>query len=448
MKKIRFIHAADIHLGSFLHISGEVPEHIQNIARTATMDAFRRICDAAIEYKVDFIVISGDLYDREARSVSAFRFFVEECRRLNTAGIPVFIVAGNHDPLREQPDLFELPENVKVFGGNKPEIYPVLGEDGRAIARVVGQSYIGRSESRRIHLGYQVPNDGIWNIGILHTQLDPGNSNYVPCSLSELNNKNIHYWALGHIHKLQILSQSEPVVVYSGMPQGRDFGEEGRGGCILVELDPLMGASLSIIPTASVVFKRVEINIDQDSDNVPIIIPDLEEMIHSVADELLTKGYDTSESIPILNIRDNSPVGYVVQWIISGRGIIHDALMEQRDEVSNDITQQLRNRYNNLHPFLWSESVEIRTRKVLPDIRHFEHNPLFREMDKVIKSCFENVEIKKEIMKAVGSIWDERGDHENIEDHKFLLDEQTYKEIVQSASQLVLEKLLEEEVRK
>src|SRR5690606_8117880 len=127
-------------------------------------------------------------------------------RRLNTAGIPVFVFAGNHDPRREQPDLHEMHPNVIVFGVNEPEIYPVLGKNGQTIARVIGQSYVGRSDSRKMHLDYQVPDDGIWNIGLLHTQLEPQNSNYVPCSLSELNDKNIHYWALGHIHKLQILS--------------------------------------------------------------------------------------------------------------------------------------------------------------------------------------------------------------------------------------------------
>lgn len=447
MKKICFIHAADVHLGSFLHISGEVPNHIQKIARTATMDAFRRICEAAIEHKVDFIVISGDLYDREARSVSAFRFFAEECRRLDTVGIPVFIIAGNHDPLRDQPDLFELPGNVTVFSGNKPEVYPVLGEDGHIIARVVGQSYIGASDSRKMHLNYQVLDDGIWNIGLLHTQLDSGKSNYVPCSLTELKNKNIHYWALGHIHKFQVLSQSEPVVAYSGIPQGRDFGEEGRGGCILVELDPLRGASLSIIPTASVVFKRLEVNIDQDPDNIPETITDLEDMMHSLADKFLEKGCNKPKAIPILNTEDNSPMGYVVQWIIRGRGIIHDALMEQREEVSEAIVKQLRDRYQNLYPFLWTDSVEIRTEKVLPDIKDLKHNPLFREMDKVVKSCFESAEMKKEIVKAMGEIWDERGDHENIEDYKFMLDEQSYKEIVESAAQIILEKLLGEEGR-
>ena len=40
----------------------------------------------------------------------------------------------------------------------------------------------------------------------LHTQLDPGNPNYCPCSVEDLlSQEHIHYWALGHIHQPRIV---------------------------------------------------------------------------------------------------------------------------------------------------------------------------------------------------------------------------------------------------
>jgi len=449
MDKIKFIHTADIHLGSLLHISGRIPNHIQQLVRTATMDAFRRVCDAAIEHEVDFVVISGDLYDREARSVAACRFFVEECQRLKEAGIPVYVIAGNHDPLREQPDLFELPQNVKVFGGHKPDIYPVLDRDGQTIARVIGQSYLGRTDPRKVHLDYKTPDTSVWNIGLLHTQLELNNLNYVPCSLSELKNKqDIHYWALGHIHKPQILSQSVPVISYSGIPQGRDFGEEGVGGCILVELDPLKGTNLSFIATSSVVFKRIEVRIDKDPNNIPETVTEIEDMISDVADELTKKGTNKPDDKSVELAKESSPIaGYIVQWVIKGRGKIHDLLMEQKDEASQEIAQELRDRYQDAEPFLWTDSVDIKTQKALPDSSEYENNPFFQELNKVLQECFESTTMKKQLVQEFGKIWDERGDHENIDDDRFLLDEETYWEIIQDASQLIFEKLLEGEER-
>ena len=40
-----------------------------------------------------------------------------------------------------------------------------------------------------------------------------------PCSLTDLAEAAMDYWALGHIHKSQVLSE-EPLVVYAGNPQG------------------------------------------------------------------------------------------------------------------------------------------------------------------------------------------------------------------------------------
>jgi hypothetical protein len=385
------------------------------------------------------MIVKPDQFQRAA-------FFVEECKRLNAAGIPVYVIAGNHDPLREQPDLFELPQNVKIFGGNEPETYPVLGRNGQTIARVIGQSYLGRADSRRMHLGYHPPDTGIWNIGLLHTQLDSGSSTYVPCSLSELKEKHdIHYWALGHIHKPQLLSKSIPVVSYSGIPQGRDFGEEGLGGCILVELAPFKEPKLSFIPTSSVVFKRVEVWIDSDTNNIPETISELEDKISNLADQFIEEDCGGPGDIPINGDETNPTMGYVVQWVIKGRGKIHDVLMEQQDEISHDIAQELRRRYQGSRPFLWTDSVDIRTQKVLPDIREYEHTPFFRELNNVVRECMESAPMKKQLIRQMGHIWDERGDYENVEDYRFVLDDDTYGEIVQDAVQLILEKLLEGE---
>ena len=75
MVGIKFIHTADIHLGSLLHIGGgKLPPAVEQAAVTATMEGFSRVCHAAIKNRVDFVVISGDLYDREARSVRAMSF--------------------------------------------------------------------------------------------------------------------------------------------------------------------------------------------------------------------------------------------------------------------------------------------------------------------------------------------------------------------------------------
>ena len=56
-----------------------------------------------------------------------------------------------------------------------------------------------------------------------------------PCNLTDLTEAAMDYWALGHIHKSQVLSE-EPLVVYAGNSQGLHRKEHGPKGCYLVSV--------------------------------------------------------------------------------------------------------------------------------------------------------------------------------------------------------------------
>jgi DNA repair protein SbcD/Mre11 len=76
------------------------------------------------------------------------------------------------------------------------------------------------------------------NLGLLHTSVTgrEGHEPYAPCTLEGLRAKQYDYWALGHVHKQEILSV-EPHVVFSGNIQGRHVRECGPKGCMLVSID-------------------------------------------------------------------------------------------------------------------------------------------------------------------------------------------------------------------
>ncbi|MFP4017003.1 MAG: metallophosphoesterase, partial [Halanaerobiales bacterium] len=82
MKKLRFIHAADIHLGSALSVGGEYNELIADHIDNAIYNTFKRIFDQALEKEVDFVILAGDIYDQENRSVKANKVFNDQCLRL------------------------------------------------------------------------------------------------------------------------------------------------------------------------------------------------------------------------------------------------------------------------------------------------------------------------------------------------------------------------------
>lgn len=107
-----FIHTADIHLDSPLRgLSQHENAPVQEI-RGATRKALTNVVDLALEKKVDFVVIAGDLYDGDWPDHSTGQFFANQMRRLRNQDILVYLIAGNHDATSKITKSLTLPENV------------------------------------------------------------------------------------------------------------------------------------------------------------------------------------------------------------------------------------------------------------------------------------------------------------------------------------------------
>ena len=63
-----------------------------------------------------------------------------------------------------------------------------------------------------------------------------GHDRYAPCSIEGLKAKEYDYWALGHIHIREVLSE-QPIIAFSGNIQGRHIRETGPKGCLLVTVN-------------------------------------------------------------------------------------------------------------------------------------------------------------------------------------------------------------------
>jgi len=230
--QVKFIHAADIHLDSPL-IGLERYEGIPvEQFRCATREAFKNLIDLSIQEKVDFILIAGDLYDGDWRDYNTGLFLSSQVSKLRDAGIKVFIVRGNHDAASQITRQLRLPENVKVFSESSPETV-CLDDLGIAIH---GQGFEKQSVTADLSLNYPEPVSGYCNIGLLHTSASgyEGHANYAPCDIRYLEAKGYAYWALGHIHKREILKAGDPWIVFPGNTQGRHIRETGAKGCTVV----------------------------------------------------------------------------------------------------------------------------------------------------------------------------------------------------------------------
>lgn len=236
MRPIVFLHAADLHLDSPFTGLKSVPQAWADELRESPFKAFRSIIDTAIHHKVDFLLLSGDLYDGENRSLRTQVRFRREMERLKAAGVPVYIIHGNHDHLSGSWIHVDFPDNVHVFS-EKAEMKSFHKSDG-TLVHLYGFSYPKRHVTEKMIDTYVKIEGADYHIGLLHGNLEgfTAHSPYAPFSLRDLMEKNFDYWALGHIHKRQIVAE-QPLAIYPGNIQGRNRKESGEKGCYIIELN-------------------------------------------------------------------------------------------------------------------------------------------------------------------------------------------------------------------
>ncbi len=255
----RFIHTADAHIDSPLNGLEAYDGAPLTALRGATRRAFENLVVLALDERVDFVVISGDLYDGDWKDYSTGLFFSRQMARLHSAGIPVYLISGNHDAASIITRRLSLPENVRQFSTRTAETREVAGLP----VALHGQGFPNRAVPENLVPGYPPPVPGQFNLGLLHTSLTGahGHDTYAPCSLRDLVDKGYQYWALGHVHRPQVLHEA-PWVVYPGNLQGRDAGETGPRGCQLVTVDDgLEVASAEAVALDVVRWARVPIEL-------------------------------------------------------------------------------------------------------------------------------------------------------------------------------------------
>lgn len=252
--EIRFLHAADLHLDTPFKGMAHFPEAHLNELRESTFQAFDNLVEYALETKPDFIVIVGDIYDGEDRSLRAQLKFQEGMKKLAIAKIPVFLSYGNHDHLKGNWTRFDLPENVHVFqGAVEKKSLMVRGE----MVNLYGFSYPERHVREVMIDAYPIAQSDAFHIGLLHGSVEGDDSHavYAPFTKAEMLSKRYDYWALGHIHKRQHLHEAPPIV-YPGNLQGRHRNERGIKGFYEVSLSK-QNAKMTFVPASTVIFDQV-----------------------------------------------------------------------------------------------------------------------------------------------------------------------------------------------
>ena len=284
-REITFIHAADLHLDSPFKGLADTPPHIFQEIKDSTFLALDKLVDMAIEKQVDFILISGDLFDNEKQSLKAQIRLKKAFERLKEYDIAVYLSYGNHDYINGNIHKVTYPDNVFIFPDEEVRSF-LYEKEGVPLASISGFSYVNRAVEDNKTSEYMIQHpEATFHIAMLHGSIQ-GNADHVPYApfqISELVSKDFNYWALGHIHKRAVLKEN-PFIVYPGNTQGRHRKETGEKGCYHVTLST-SETKLTFIPLHQIEFNSLTTDVSSCTE-----VFQLESVIQEALKELPAKG--------------------------------------------------------------------------------------------------------------------------------------------------------------
>ncbi len=324
MRAFSFLHCADLHLGATIRTLTGLPTEFEPRLSEAPIAALDRIVTTAIEKKVAGVIMAGDVFDNtHPTSVYTKCQFRDRLQKLGAAGIPTFIVTGNHDPLDNTVSNIVSPELVHFFGTKVDDI-PLMRDD-EILAHVYGVSYGTSKETKNLATEFPSKPKDPFSIAVLHTNVagETGHDSYAPCELADLVERKFDYWALGHVHTRKTLREKGPVVHYPGNVQGLHRNEEGPRGVTLVEVASDRSVEISPVWTDTIRWHRRETSIDDLKS-----VNDIMNMFAEISDEI------SGDSPDQLNI---------VSWKLNGSGRVH---AELRNPIAHDgLVEALREKH-------------------------------------------------------------------------------------------------------
>lgn len=341
----------------------------------ACRDAFSNLVRKAIEAQVQFVVIAGDVYDREWTDNSVGLFFNREISKLAREGIRVFLIRGNHDAESVITSSIALPQEVTQFSTRNPETFEIT--DLRVA--VHGRSFPHRAIDKNWALEYPPAKIGWFNIGLLHTSCDgrEGHANYAPCNVDDLATRGYDYWALGHVHKFEILRR-DPWIVYPGNIQGRSIRECGPKGAVIVDVVDGKVDTVERVMVDTARFFEISVDIHAATE--------LAEVLDAVSAAVR----------PVINSSNDCLLALRLK--LTGATALNEDLLARREQLALDLQGTL----GHLHSDAWLEKLVIATQdEPRSDARYAQSSVDFRA---AVDECVVDVAIRETAIQNQSSI--------------------------------------------
>ncbi len=221
MDEVKFAHISDTHLGAR---NFKLKEREEDFYK-----AFERSIEEILKENVDFVVHSGDLFERASPSISSVLIAIENLKKLRENEIPLFIVPGNHDIYLNETFLSVLERLSLLKNLGSKRYFKKEGDFIVCRGETFGKVFLCGVPGRRVRikdiyskLVVKFPEDCRFKIFLFHHIVNSVTSRFPDIDINLLP-KGFDYYAGGHWH-----SRFEDVgrrVFYPGSTEFWDLSE-------------------------------------------------------------------------------------------------------------------------------------------------------------------------------------------------------------------------------
>ena len=251
---MKFIHIADSHLDAkFDNLIGR--ENLSQKRNIEQREVFTKVIEYAKNNSIDYIFISGDLYEDSNININTIEYINELFKRI--PDVKIIITPGNHDPYIKNSiyDTYKFNENVYVFNEYRVDKKEFNDAD------IYGFAFTDFFEDSIDLSNIELDKNKI-NIFVLHGDLNASQEQeykFNPISEKTLKDIGFNYVALGHIHKNNYDDSKN--ILYPGSLASLGFDEPNLHGMIVGEIDQ-DSVKTKFIPLDNREFKQIELDLD------------------------------------------------------------------------------------------------------------------------------------------------------------------------------------------
>ncbi len=255
---MKFAHLADCHLGGWRQ------EELQYL----NFRSFQTAVEICIAERVNFVLISGDLFDSAYPPIEILKEAFSEFKKLKDAGINVYLIAGSHDfsasgktflDVIEKAGFCKNVEDWEIDESGRIKLKPTYHED------IAIFGYPGKKSGMEVEDIKKVYFDSInsFTIFMIHTTIKDVIGT-LPIEYIEKEKLPLaNYYAMGHIHQRFEENKGNAVYVYPGPTFPNNFQELTdlkMGGFNITEISGGRVKTKNIkIPLKEVVYLEVEL---------------------------------------------------------------------------------------------------------------------------------------------------------------------------------------------